>query len=228
MTGGGAPVRQRIDDQSYKVRFEGLTRSGAPTQESKTQQSAALGKGKSTKTKPILVKDGKLFGDEQGYKRDDVIPDSRLSPIQPTVVNKHVEIIEVEESSKVSGDSPGNCGPNYRVETNRNFLNSEQQFMMTSSFKLAAKGVNFLPICFNLRVHSICHPRSEVSTITRERKLTQVNYNLEKQLRSLIEHMNQTGLILFTELEERVRQNIPVIESKMIKFIADQIQKGLN
>lgn len=40
--------------------------------------------------------------------------------------------------------------------------------------------------------------------------------------------MSEEGLLLFTEAEERVRQNIPVIEAKMIKFIGDQIQKGIN
>ena len=82
---------------------------------------------RSSKTKPILVKDGKLFGDEQGYKINDVIPDSRLSPI-PTHSNhknRHVEIIEIEDFSKKSVDTSEIYGPNYKIETNRNFINEE-------------------------------------------------------------------------------------------------------
>ena len=58
-----------------------------------------------------------------------MIPDHRLSPI-PQVNNstntKHVEIIEIEESSKKSGENIESHGPNYKIETNRNFLDSDQ------------------------------------------------------------------------------------------------------
>lgn len=93
-----------------------------------------------SKSKPILIKDGKLFGDEQTYKRDDVIPDSRLSPI-PNLGNqsRHVEFIEIEASSK--GDNPDSFKANYRIEANRSYDLPEQQFMITSYFKLAVKGV---------------------------------------------------------------------------------------
>ena len=130
-------------------------------------------KKRNLKTKPILVKDGKLFGDEQGYKRDDVIPDSRLSPIpNASNTNKHVEIIEIDASSKKSNENPESIKANYRTETNRSYMVPEQQFMMTSHFKIVVKGVSLLPMYFNLQFHSVCHPRAEVSMELRQKKMT--------------------------------------------------------
>lgn len=100
--------------------------------------------------------------------------------------------------------------------------------MMNTAFKFRVKGITSLPIYYSLRLHSICHPKNEGSAKDRQRKLGSLNTNLEKLLRNLIEHMNSTGLILFTEPEDRIRQNLPVIEKKFVKFITDQIQKGLN
>lgn len=76
-------------------------------------------------------------------------------------------------------------------------------------------------------MHSICHPRSEKSKTVLKKKLTMLNHVLEKHLRSLIESMNKSGLPLFTDSNERMRQHFPTMEYKMSKFMSDQIQKGL-
>ena len=39
--------------------------------------------------------------------------------------------------------------------------------------------------------------------------------------------MNNKGLSLFTEANDRMRQNFQLMEVKMTKYISDQIQKGL-
>lgn len=91
--------------------------------------------------------------------------------------------------------------------------------MMTSTFKIVVKGVQFLPIYYTSRIHSVCHPQAEKSKVNRSKKLTNINLNLEKKLTKLLEQMNLVGIKLFTDAEERVRKNIPVIEKKMTKFI---------
>ena len=94
--------------------------------------------------------------------------------------------------------------------------------MITSAFRLRVKGINFMPNNYNLRVHSIYHPLAfDPKGIDREKALTNFNIKLESHLKTLMGHLNKTGLSLFTGIEERVRQNIQVIEQKLLNFICN-------
>ena len=165
-----------------------------------------------------------------------VFRDSNISPIMasPTAaVLKQVEFRDEPMSSIDKDLEPFNYKgalilQNYRIETKRNYFDSEKQFMMTSCLQLDIDGFSPETKRYCLRIHSICHPRSERSKSLVETKLTKLNKTMEKHTFTLIELMNKRGLKLFTDDEERVRMNFNVMEEKMSRFFLDQLYKALS
>ena len=95
--------------------------------------------------------------------------------------------------------------------------------MITSSIELNIAGINYQTEKYHLRMHSICNPRCEKSKDSISRKLSALNQIVEKHLLMLIGVMNSRGLRLFTDDEERVRQDYTKMGRGMSKFICDFI-----